>query len=71
MFIEVDSLKLSSLHQEQNIDRPNIALLTECRFLRDSSAINMSLLRSEELEETISHLPQPSPRGYKHVTPAE
>ena len=32
---------------------PNIALLTECRLLTDSSAINMSLLRSEEQEETI------------------
>ena len=32
---------------------PNIALLTECRLLSDSLAINMSLLRSEEQEETI------------------
>src|SRR5258705_11638828 len=32
---------------------PNIALLTECRLLSDSTAINMSLLRSEEQEETI------------------
>src|SRR5258705_10435657 len=32
---------------------PNIALLTECLLLSDSSAINMSLLRSEEQEETI------------------
>ena len=37
---------------------PNIALLTECRLLSDSLAINMSLLRSEEQEETTirSHL---------------
>ena len=32
---------------------PNIALLTECRLLSDSSAINMSLRWSEEQEETI------------------
>ncbi len=30
---------------------PNIVLLTECRLLRDSLAINMSLLRSGEQEE--------------------
>ena len=28
---------------------PNIALLTECRLLSDSSAINMSLERQEKL----------------------
>ncbi len=33
---------------------PNIALLTECRLLSDSSAINMSLLRSEEQADTIT-----------------
>jgi hypothetical protein len=32
---------------------PNIALLTECRLLSDSAAIKMSLLRSEEHEETM------------------
>jgi hypothetical protein len=30
---------------------PNIALLTECRLLSDSLAINMSLLRSAEQEQ--------------------
>jgi hypothetical protein len=45
---------------------PNIALLTECRLLSDSSAINMSLLRSEEQEETIRfHLrPQSCAAGF-------
>ncbi len=45
---------------------PNIALLTECRLLSDSSAINMSLLRSEEQEETIRfHLHHsPAPRDF-------
>jgi hypothetical protein len=33
---------------------PNIALLMECRLLSDSSAINMSLLRSEEQADTIT-----------------
>src|SRR5258705_6705088 len=45
---------------------PNIALLTECRLLSDSLAINMSLLRSEEQEETIRfHLHHsPAPRDF-------
>jgi len=33
---------------------PNIALLKECRLHRDSSTINMSLLRSEEQADTIT-----------------
>ena len=37
---------------------PNIALLTECRLLSDSSAINMSLLRSEEQEERNVYRPR-------------
>jgi len=32
----------------------NIPLLTECHLLSDSAAINISLLRSEEQEETIN-----------------
>jgi hypothetical protein len=39
---------------------PNIALLTECWLQSDSSAINMSLLRSEEQEETIKFHPRRS-----------
>ena len=32
---------------------PNVARLTECRLLSDSAAINISLPRSDEIEETI------------------
>ncbi len=37
---------------------PNIALLTECRLLSDSLAINMSLLLSEEQEERNVYRPR-------------
>ena len=62
MFIEVDSWILSSLRRSEMLTVPNIALLTECRLLSDSLAINMSLLRSEEQEETI--------RFHLHQSPA-
>ena len=53
MFIDVDSLIFLHSGRSEMWTVPNIALLTECRLLSDSSAINMSLLRSEEQEETI------------------
>jgi len=53
LFINVESLISSSLRWSEMWTVPNIALLTECRLLSDSLAINMSLLWSEEQEETI------------------
>ena len=57
MFIDVDRFDIVFAPLGAKCKRePNIALLTECRLLSDLSAINMSPLRSEEQEETISFI---------------
>ena len=48
MFIDVDSLILSSLRQERNVRQSRHRTPNGVPTPQDSSAINMSLLRSEE-----------------------